>query len=63
MMKLGTHKERMEALEHAFDVANGAMEKASIVQAAAQIDRDNQYVEQNRYSIGSGSIQGIAGSN
>jgi hypothetical protein len=42
-MKLGTHKERMAALESAFEAAISSSDKASIVLAAAQIDRENFY--------------------
>ena len=46
-MKLGTHKERMEALEAAFDNAGNGMEQVAIVDVAARLDRENQYVERD----------------
>jgi hypothetical protein len=46
-MKLGTHKERMIALEDAFDRSDSGMEKAAIVEAASRMDRENEFAERD----------------
>lgn len=51
-MKLGTHQERMAALESALDSAQNGMEKAAIIETAARMDRDNEYVQRSGFNAG-----------
>ncbi len=44
-LQLRNHEQRMEALEYAFDTAHTGLERAQIVQLAAQLEREYSYAE------------------
>jgi len=46
-MKLGTHEERMLALESVFNEANTAIEKAAIIETAARLSNDIFFQQNN----------------
>jgi hypothetical protein len=47
-MKLGTHQERMEALESTFELAQAPTDKAGLIQLAAKLEQDEFFAKKSR---------------
>lgn len=50
MTNLRTHENRLKALEEAYDSATLSTDKAQIVLSAAQMERENFYVQRDTYA-------------
>lgn len=60
-MKLGTHAERLSAIESAYDSTEVIMEKASLIDLAARLERENFYHQRDAAYAQSQSGQTISG--